>query len=70
MRVLRCPKCGGESGYQYRFAMSCGMRGAWGGDPHTSDDDRITRHPENASCIDCNARVRIDVASGEADDAE
>ena len=61
--LAACPKCGGISGYQHRFHMAFTMAGEWGTSPGRTGEENVMYRPKHARCIDCNARIRIDIAT-------
>mgnify|MGYP001184984093 CR=1 FL=1 len=60
----RCPKCGGNNGFEGVLVMRYSMVGVWGETWQTSGDDRAVYRSRSVRCVDCGGRVDIEIADG------
>lgn len=64
-----CPKCGSTQGFSERLGVS-GFEdygGEWGDEPEFLGNDNVRyRTPKFVKCIACRARIRREIAVGEA----
>ena len=64
-KLTACPKCGGDSGFE--FYVRTHMEGSWGEDDSESTG-KSGDYTKTVACLDCGHRVRRKRAEGWGDD--
>jgi hypothetical protein len=61
---MKCPKCGGSTGFEYHLTLKTNRRGDWGEDDDEETECGRTYEPRTVICQDCGKRTEWNKAHG------